>query len=56
MKGLLRIDVERAKNLKIFGSILIVTVMLIDSFLFPLMDGFILSCAIISMVSLIIGI
>ena len=47
---------QRGLQLEAFGSILIVTVMVTDRFLFSVQDGFILACAIVSAISLIIGI
>ena len=47
---------QRGLQLEAFGSILIVTVMATDHFLFSVQDGFILACAIVSAISLIIGI
>ncbi len=47
---------QRGLQLEAFGSILIVTVMLADRFLFTLRDQFILACAIVSAAALIIGI
>lgn len=47
---------QRGLQFEAFGCILIVTVMLIDRFLFPLQDNFVLSCAVVSAVALIIGI
>lgn len=39
-----------------FGSILIVTVMLTDRFLFGIQDKFILACAMISAITLALGV
>lgn len=47
---------QRGLQLEAFGSILIVTVMLADRFLFTLQDGFVLTAAIVSAVFLTIGI
>lgn len=47
---------QRGLQLEAFGSILIVTVMLADRFLFTLQDGFVLAAAIIFAVFLTIGI
>lgn len=47
---------QRGLQLEAFGSILIVTVMLTDRFLFTLQDGFVLTAAIVSAVFLTIGI
>lgn len=47
---------QRGLQLEAFGSILIVTVMLADRFLFTLQDGFVLAAAIVSAVFLTIGI
>lgn len=47
---------QRGLQFEAFGCILIVTVMLIDRFLFTLQDGFLLACAVISAITLIIGI
>ncbi len=47
---------EHALILQNIGMILIVTVMLMDHFIFTLQDGFLLACAIISAVLLITGI
>ncbi|MGO5096315.1 hypothetical protein ACTQ34_10895 [Agathobaculum sp. LCP25S3_E8] len=47
---------QRGLQLEAFGSILIVTVMLADRFLFTLQDGFVLTAAIASAVFLTIGI
>lgn len=47
---------QRGLQLEAFGSILIVTVMLADRFLFTLRDGFVLAAAIVSAVFLTIGI
>ena len=45
-----------AESMKIMGSIIIVTVMLIDHFIFSVSDGFILVCAIISAILLSVSI
>ncbi|WP_125114978.1 hypothetical protein [Agathobaculum sp. Marseille-P7918] len=47
---------RRGLQLEAFGSILIVTVMLADRFLFTLQDGFVLAAAIVSAIFLTIGI
>lgn len=47
---------QRGLQFEAFGCILIVTVMLIDRYLFGLQDGFILACAIVSAITLTIGI
>lgn len=47
---------QRGLQFEAFGCILIVMVMLIDRFLFTLQDGFLLACAVISAITLIIGI
>ena len=47
---------QRGRQLQGFGCVLIVTVMLIDHFLFTLQDGFLLTCAILSAAALIVGI
>ena len=47
---------RRGLQLVAFGSILIVTVMLADRFLYTVQDGFMLACAIISAVFLTYGI
>lgn len=47
---------QRGLQLEAFGSILIVTVMLADRFLFTLQDGYVLAAAIVSAISLTIGI
>lgn len=47
---------EHALILQNIGMILIVTVMLMDHFVFTLQDGFLLVCAIVSAALLIIGI
>lgn len=47
---------QRGLQFEAFGCILIVTVMLIDRFLFALQDNFVLACAVVSAVALIIGI
>ena len=47
---------RRGLQMEAFGSILIVTVMLADRFLFSIQDGFILICAVMSAVALTIGI
>lgn len=47
---------EQGLRLEAFGSILIITVMLTDRFLFGIQEGFILCCAVISAISLVIGI
>ena len=47
---------QRGRQLQGFGCVLIVTVMLIDHFLFTLQDNFVLACAIVSAVALIVGI
>ena len=47
---------RRGLQLEAFGSILIVTVMLADRFLYTVQDGFMLACAIISAVFLTYGI
>ena len=41
---------QRGRQLQGFGCVLIVTVMLIDHFLFTLQDNFVLACAIVSAV------
>ena len=53
---LCRLSRRRGLQLEAFGCILIITVMLADRLLFTLQDGFLLACAVISAVSLIIGI
>lgn len=52
----MRLSRRRGLQLEAFGSILIVTVMLADRFLFPIQDGFILACAVISAAALMVGI
>ncbi len=52
----MKLSRRRGLQLEAFGSILIVTVMLTDRFLFGIQDGFILACAVVSAVALIIGI
>lgn len=52
----MKLSRQRGLQLEAFGSVLIVTVMLADRFLFSIQDGFILACAVISAVTLIIGI
>ena len=52
----MKLSRRRGLQLEAFGSILIVTVMLADRFLFSVQDGFILTCAVISAVALILGI
>lgn len=47
---------RRGLQLEAFGSILIMTVMLADRFLFTLQDGFVLAAAIVSAIFLTIGI
>lgn len=47
---------QRGLQLEAFGSILIITVILADRFLYTRQDGFILGAAIISAVTLIAGI
>lgn len=47
---------RRGLQLEAFGSILIVTVMLADRFLFTLQDGYVLAAAIVSAVFLTVGI
>lgn len=47
---------QRGLQLEAFGSILIVTVMLADRFLFTLQDGYVLAAAIVSAISLTISI
>lgn len=47
---------QRGLQFEAFGCILIITVMLIDRYLFGLQDGFILACAVVSAITLIIGI
>lgn len=51
-----RLDRRQGLHLEAFGSILIITVMLTDHFLFSIQDGFILACAILSAITLAIGI
>ena len=52
----MKLSRQRGLQLEAFGSILIVTVMLADRFLFSILDGFILTCAVISAVALTAGI
>ena len=52
----MKLSRRRGLQLEAFGSILIVTVMMADRFLFPIQDGFILTCAVISAAALILGI
>ena len=52
----MKLSRRRGLQLEAFGSILIITVMLADRFLFSIQDGFILTCAVISAVALTIGI
>lgn len=52
----MKLSRRRGLQLEAFGSILIVTVMLTDRFLFGIQDGFILACAVVSAVTLAIGI
>lgn len=52
----MKLSRRRGLQLEAFGSILIVTVMLADRFLFSIQDGFILACAVVSAVTLTIGI
>ena len=47
---------RRGLQLEALGSVLICTVMLADRFLFTLQDNFVLACAIVSAVALIVGI
>ena len=52
----MKLSRRRGLQLEAFGSSLIVTVMLIDRFLFSVQDGFILTCALLSAAALIVGI
>lgn len=52
----MKLSRRRGLQLEAFGSVLIVTVILADRFLFIIQDGFILTCAVISAVALILGI
>ena len=52
----MKLSRRRGLQLEAFGSVLIVTVMLADRFLFIIQDGFILTCAVISAAALILGI
>lgn len=52
----MKLSRRRGLQLEAFGSVLIVTVMLADRFLFSIQDGFILTCAVISAAALILGI
>lgn len=52
----MKLSRRRGLQLEAFGSVLIVTVMLADRFLFTIQDGFILTCAVISAAALILGI
>ncbi len=52
----MKLSRRRGLQLEAFGSILIVTVMLADRFLFTIQDGFILTCAVLSAAALILGI
>lgn len=47
---------QRGLQLEAFGCILIITVMLTDRFLFTLQDRFLLACAFLSAITLILGI
>lgn len=47
---------QRGLQLEAFGSILIVTVMLADRFLYEIQSGFLLACAFVSAAALIVGI
>ena len=52
----MKLSRRRGLQLEAFGSLLIVTVMLADRFLFSIQAGFILTCAVISAAALIFGI
>lgn len=52
----MKLSRRRGLQLEAFGSVLIVTVILADRFLFTIQDGFILTCAVISAVALTVGI
>lgn len=52
----MKLSRQRGLQLEAFGSILIVTVMLADRFLYTVQDGFILACAFISAAALTVGI
>lgn len=52
----MKLSRRRGLQLEAFGSVLIVTVMLADRFLFAIQDGFLLTCAVISAAALIFGI
>jgi hypothetical protein len=52
----MKLSKRRGLQLEAFGSVLIITVMLTDRFLFSVQNGFILICAIISAAALILGI
>lgn len=52
----MKLSRRRGLQLEAFGSILIVTVMLADRFLFGIQDGFILACAFVSAAALTAGI
>lgn len=52
----MKLSRRRGLQFEAFGSILIVTVILADRFLFSIQDGFILTCAVISAAALILGI
>ena len=52
----MKLSRQRGLQLEAFGSILIVTVMLADRFLYTVQDGFMLTCAFISAAALIVGI
>lgn len=47
---------QRGLQLEAFGCVLIVTVMLIDHYLFSLQRNFLLGCAILSAIALTVGI
>lgn len=51
-----RLTRQQGLHLEAFGSLLIITVILTDHFLFGVQDGFILACAILSAITLTIGI
>ena len=52
----MKLSRRRGLQLEAFGSVLIVTIMLADRFLFAIQDGFILTCAVLSAAALIHGI
>ena len=56
LSKLYKLSRRRGLQMEAFGSILIVTVMLTDRFLFTLQDGYLLAAAIVSAIFLTAGI